>query len=160
WESCLGELDFGCPTAASLQLWLKLCDNRVNPALSCLGALRNASLEQLLEVEQMVSDAARSNEILPEAPIPSVVPNGFPTLCPGQERKKPGRYIERFSRTKEQIGNAGKVFVAACVLAAVVWVGQSSGHATITVFNALGRSVHVKLGSLSTDVPAYGHRNV
>jgi Zn-dependent protease with chaperone function len=160
WASYVGDLKFRFPTLENLRNWVELCDSWIDSALSCLSALRNASLEQLLQIEQLVSDAAHKDEFLPEAPAPSVVPSDFPIRCPDQERKNPGRPGGSFSRAKEHLKGVGKVLAAVGAIGAVVWFGQISGHTTVTVYNALGRPVHVELGKYSTDVPAFGHRTV
>ena len=163
WREYVQELKLNPPTDATLGDWVRVCDSWIDSALSCLSALRFSSLEQLLEMEQSVADATRPGEILPKAPEPSQVPALFPTMCPGQEREKPNRNRGIFGASNRLSGyleTVAKAVAAVCVIGAVVWVGQITGHATVNVYNALGRPIHVPLGELATDVPPFGHRLV
>jgi len=164
WREYVQELTLNPPTDATLGDWARVCDSWIDSALSCLSALRFSSLEHLLEMEQSVADATRRDEeILPKAPKPSQVPALFPTVCPGQEREKPKPNRGIFgasNRLSNYLETVAKAVAAVCVIGAVVLVGQITGHATVNVYNALGRSIHVTLGALATDVPPFGHRLV
>jgi len=163
WSEYVQELRLNPPTEANLSDWVGVCDSWIDSALSCLSALRFSSLEQLLEMEQSVAYATRRDETLPEAPNPSQVPASFPTMCPGQEREKPNTNRGIFGASNGLSGyleTVAKAVAAVCVIGAVVWVGQITGHATVNVYNALGRSIHVTLGQSATDVPPFGHRLV
>ena len=163
WSEHVQELRLNPPTEANLGEWVRVCDSWIDSALSCLSALRFSSLEQLLEMEQSVADATRRDETLPKTPNPSQVPASFPTMCPGQKREKPNRNHGIFGASDGLSGyleTVTKAVAAACVIGAVVWVGQITGHATVNVYNALGRSIRVTLGQSATDVPPFGHRLV
>src|SRR5262249_15980449 len=50
--------------------------------------------------------------------------------------------------------------VAAAIVVLVVRVASDSGHASVTVYNGLGRPVRVTLGTQTIDVGAFGHSSL
>jgi hypothetical protein len=58
------------------------------------------------------------------------------------------------------LARIGTSCVAVAIVVLVVGVASDSGHASVTVYNGLGRPVHVTMGTQTVDVGAFGHRSL
>lgn len=87
WQEALGEFNFVPPTRENISDWLNAVDGWINSALSLLSALRQLSLEQLLQTETQIALWLSRGEATEQSPAPAQVPSNYPTLTPGQERE-------------------------------------------------------------------------
>jgi Zn-dependent protease with chaperone function len=159
WSDMLGEFKFVSATKENINDWLKAVDSWVDQAAGSCGALRSASLDQLLSTEEKIAEHAKHETTMEEAPSPSKVPGQYDKLLSGHERK---RQTQLSWWTKFQIAHGimpatARFLVAGGVVGAVLGFGGVVGNATITVYNGLARPVTVKIGPETFELAALSH---
>lgn len=87
WSQALGEFTFVPPTRDNIGNWLDAVDSWINSALGWLGALRQITLEHLLQTETRVAVWINKGEATEDAPVAATTPAEYPTLTPGEERE-------------------------------------------------------------------------
>lgn len=166
WAEGLGELKLGPLSPENLGQWLEVSGSWLDSAIGAFASLRQASLDQLLETEEAIESSVLHDGPAPKVEGVSRVPETFKTLCPGEERVQPPREpifgLSFLSNgvVGPRLETLGRVVAALCVVGTLVWVGQSAGHSTVTIYNGLGRELRIDLGPIAVDVPPFGHRAV
>lgn len=168
WHEYLQELKLAAPSAENLSQWLNVCNSWLDVATNAFASLRNVSLDRLLETEEAVEAAVLEGKPAPvvEGDAISKVPESFQTMCPGQERVQPPRPpllgLSFLSNpvVARRVETYGRAVAALAIIGAFIWAGQSIGHSSVMIYNGLGRSLQVALGSAAVDVPPFGHRLV
>lgn len=127
WPEALEEFKLGPPHRDNMGDWLNVIDGWVNAACGALGALRAASLEQLLTSERRVSQAVREGGALEAAPAPSAMPESYATLLPGAERKRQKKldWWDRFHTADGAVVTIAKLAVAATIVGGVMVIGAT-----------------------------------
>lgn len=127
WPEALEEFKLGPPHRDNMGDWLNVIDGWVNAACGALGALRAASLEQLLTSERRVSQAVREGGALEAAPAPSAMPESYATLLPGAERKRQKKldWWDRFHTADGAVATIAKLAVAATIVGGVMVIGAT-----------------------------------
>lgn len=124
WEKALGDFTFVSPTQENIGDWLNAVDSWVNSALSWLGALRQASLEELLQTETQIAVWINKGLATQEAPTPAQVPNEYPTLTPGQERELQKRLglWDRFQTADGFVAGTLRLLVAVSIIGGALYL--------------------------------------
>lgn len=160
WAEALGELKLPGVSAETVSDWLNAVDSWVDHTAGACGALRSHALELLLVHEAAVAAHAQHGAELSVVPAASVVPAGYATLRPGEERKRQTQldWWARFQIADGWLPATARVLVAGGIVATVLGLGGSVGSATVTVYNGLARAVTVKVGTHPpVTLSPYGH---
>jgi Zn-dependent protease with chaperone function len=161
WTGRMQDLKLAEPSKETLGNWVKVADSWIEAAVGNLASLRFISLEQLLELEQLIAKTAQERQSLPDAAAPSVVPNDYPRLMLGEEisNTKPG-WRARYFGSGGVIPLMMRLSVAAAIIGIAIWSAWGAGHASVTIYNGLGRPVQVSIGKISTTIGPFGHQRI
>jgi Zn-dependent protease with chaperone function len=154
WAEALGKLELPLADAANLQQWLGAVDSWVDKACNTCVSLRSAALDELLVMERMLAAHATEGALL-AAPQPAcVVPDDFRRLPRSHEpdRRVALTFGQRFLRASGRGPAFLRLAAASSIVGTVLAFGAQIGHADLTVFNGLGRAVHVSLDGRELDV--------
>jgi len=148
WAAMLGEFKLPGVAAENVGDWLGAVDSWVDHTAGCCGALRTNALEQLLIAEATVAEHLRAGTMAEAAPAPSVMPTGYATLRLGAERKRQTQldWWGRFQTADGILPASARIVVAGGIVAAVLGLGGTVGHASVTIYNGLARAVVVQVG--------------
>jgi len=161
WRESLEELKLPPPARGNIGDWLNVVHGWIGTACASVGALRLASLEQLLAAEEQVASAARSGAVLADAPAASVIPRDYRLLTPGSERPKDKLgWWDRFMVAGGVVPATARVLAAAGIVGLVVWIGTSVGSASVRVYNGLGTAIRAQIGTQALSLGPYSHRDV
>lgn len=118
WGEALGEFSFVPPTRENISNWLSAVDSWINSALGWLGALRQLSLEHLLQTETQIALWLNKGEATEEAPAAAQVPSEYPTLTPGEERELQKRLglWDKFQTADGAVAGSLRLVVAAAII--------------------------------------------
>lgn len=160
WQSML-EQPLGLVRASEENIngWMKHVVGWVQVTQSALSALRHAALESLLKTEDHVAQALGAPDSVAAPSTPAVAPREYPLAMPGKERKQQARlgWWDRFQTASGFVPATARLAVAGGIIGSVFFIGDSVGHASLTVLNGLARDVTVTIGEASVQVPALGH---
>ncbi|MFO1318678.1 MAG: M48 family metallopeptidase [Burkholderiales bacterium] len=150
WSDALEAFRLPEASAENINEWLQAIDGWVGNAASALSALVGASTEQLLATEDAIASALKDRSEMTTAPSPTRVPEDYPVLLPGTERKRQRRLglWDRFQTADGTLAAAARLLVAVVIVAAVLWAGSGSSSgvaATVSLHNGLGRPVIVRI---------------
>lgn len=164
WSAMLGD-EFKLPPASDENLagWLQAVDSWINAAVNACSALANASLEELLCAEDQVAAALASPTALAEAPGPSVLPESYATLLPGQERPRQTKlgWWDRFQVADGPVFSVIRLLGAGSIVGAVLgFSGTAAQETDISIFNGLNRPISVQVGETDTLVPPYSGQTI
>ena len=155
WDEALGDLGLPGPTDANLGDWLGAIDGWVGKTIRMCDRLGSAALDELLAAEATVAETFRSPESAnaPATTAPKV-PATYETLPEGSERPKQKRltWLGRFQTADGALPMLARLGVAASIVGAVLLVGGSVGDNTLVVYNSLGTTVDVHVGTARTKV--------
>ncbi len=163
WAKALPKaLDLGSPYRESMGAWLKVIDSWVGAYSGPLGALRQSSLDALLEAEDQVARAFRDESDPGPAPEPALVPGDYPTLLVGEERPRQKQldWWDRFQVADGLVPSIARFAVAGAIVAGVVAAGGRVGSPEVVVYNGLRRAVVVRVGDGSATVASGAHVTV
>jgi len=158
WEAMLEEFKLGPATNDNLNQWLKVIDGWVNSAAGALYALNMAALEQLLQTEEEIARHLREGTQPEEAPTPSKVPEQYPTLLSGNERKRQTQLglWDRFMIADGWLPATARLLVAGGIVGAVLgFAGFTGTESTISIYNGLGTPVQVRIGDSKIGVAPF-----
>jgi len=143
----LGELGLVNPTQQNINSWVQNAGGWVNHACGALAQLRAATLEALLANEDAVATRLDSGEPVPAAPTPSRVPEPYPVLLPGNERKLQTQlgWWDRFQTADGWAASAVRAAAAAAIVVGVLVFGMHIGTATVSLYNGLATPVRVTI---------------
>lgn len=150
WPAMLEEFKLPPADKENISDWLRVIDGWVNSTAAALDTLVNATLEQLLESEDSVARHVRERSTPSTACAPSRVPTGYPTLVPGEERKRQTRlgWWDRFQTADGLMPTLARLLVAGAIVSAVLGFGGGVANvSTLTVYNGLGLPVTVHAGN-------------
>jgi Zn-dependent protease with chaperone function len=159
WQAALGKWELPPPNQEQLGDWLNVIDSWVGAARSALGALRTASLEQLLLSETQVAKFHRGGMQPTDAPPGSSAPAEYASLVPGNERPRQTKlgWWDKFQTADGAVATGAKMLVAGGIVGGVMLVGAKVGEATLTLYNGLSRAVVVAVGTQSLPLVAQEH---
>ncbi len=134
--------------------WLGVIDSWIDGALGPLGAIKTASLEALLQAEELVAAAVAGGPAPSPAgaPAPPAVPTRYRTLRLGAERPRQTKlgWWDRFQIADGFVPAAARFAVAGVVVGGVILAGRATElDVEVTVYNGLGRPVLVAVGDTS-----------
>lgn len=161
WRGFFEALRLSSPDRSNLAQWLNSIDSWVRSAANALGALRLATLDQLLAAETQIDGFIRKSLKPGQAPPRSQVPAQYELLLPGAER--PRTTLDSWDRFQTGSGffpAALRMLAAAAIVGAVLFIGSSASQPTVHIFNGVGQPVVVRIGSQSVTVPPFQHREV
>lgn len=121
WSEILGKFELLPPNRNNISQWLSIISGWVWATINRLSALKIEALEQLLRSETMLANAYGQSEKLPQAPTASQVPQKYPILIPGQERKRQTRlgWWDRFQTADGWVAQILRLIVAVTIIASV-----------------------------------------
>ena len=124
WSTALGEFTFVPPTRENISNWLEAVDSWINTALGGLGALRQITLEHLLQTETRVAVWINKGEATEDAPKAATIPTEYPTLTPGEERELQKRLglWDRFQTADGFAAGAMRLFIAAGIIGGALFM--------------------------------------
>ncbi len=153
WAEML-EDNFSLPPADAENLgdWMGVIDGWANGAIGAVGALERAALDLLLETEEHVGRCFSEGDEPGDAPPPAGLPARYKTLTPGQERERQKRldWWDRFQTADGLMPSLARFVVAGGIVGGVLGFGATVGHATVTIYNGLGRRVEVSIAGAKT----------
>lgn len=156
WDQTLGEFNLPPPYLDNINEWIRAVDSWVQQLCSALLALRRAALDQLLHSEHVLRLAAQGDEaarfaLAAQEPGQSSVPNDYPRLLPGQERKLDNRlpWITRVQVADGPWPMLARLGLAGTVLVGVLGFSVSAGKVSTWVVNGLQRPVVINLDGQS-----------
>lgn len=148
WDAMLEEFKLGPATNDNVSQWLQVIDGWVASVAGALSSLNTATLEQLLQTEDQIARHLREGGSVEQAPMPSRVPEAYPTLLQGQERKRQTKLglWDRFMTADGWFPAAARLLVAGGIVGAVLgFAGVTGTESTISIYNGLGISVQVHI---------------
>jgi Zn-dependent protease with chaperone function len=157
--------DFTLPPAGkeNISEWLRVIDSWVNGTAAALSTLAGATLEQLLLSEDEVARCVREKSAPAAACAPSRTPTEYPTLLPGQERKRQtwlGPW-DRFQTANGFVPAFARLLVAGAIVGAVLGFGGVAGTTSmLTVYNGLGIAVKVSAGDQQLTLAPFTARQI
>ncbi len=157
--------DFTLPPAGkdNINEWLRVIDSWVNGSAAALSMLAGATLEQLLLSEDEVARHVREKSVPAAASAPSRPPTDYPTLLPGQERKRQTRLgaWDRFQTADGFVPAFARLLVAGAIVGVVLGFGGVAGTvSTLTVYNGLGATVKVRAGDQQVTLSPFSARQI
>jgi Zn-dependent protease with chaperone function len=146
-DQALGQLGLIEPKQQYIDNWIQRSGGWVNHTCGALSQLRTATLEALLANEDAVVAHLDTGEAAPVAPLPSQVPNGYPVLVPGQERKLQTKlgWWDRFQTADGWPASVMRASAAAVIVVGVLVFGMHTGTATVSLYNGLATPVRVTI---------------
>ncbi|WEF32403.1 M48 family metallopeptidase [Pseudoduganella chitinolytica] len=158
-EGCrdlLGEFTLPLAQRDNLGDWLPAVGHWVEHTLNRLSALRSAALEQLLVAEALVALHVRRGTVPRPAPAPTVVPPGYATLLPGEERKRRDKLDlwARFLRADGWLPGGARLLVAGGIVGLTLGAGIQQGKTTIHIHNGLMTPLAIEIDGNQTTVGA------
>jgi Zn-dependent protease with chaperone function len=160
WKTGLGSFELPPATKENINEWMSVFDGWVGSTINALSALSTSALEQLLKVESYLSKQHRNNAEPSQAPTPPVAPTNYLTLVEGQERelKEKLSLWDRFYTADGLIPASFRFTVAASIVGAVVFVGNFTGSASVTIYNGLANTVNVSVSGKNVNVNPFSSR--
>jgi Zn-dependent protease with chaperone function len=163
WHTGLGELRLQWPARANINEWLRLIDGWIGHTAGALGALRRATLDELLVTEAIVAAATRGTEP-PDAPVvvPSVPPS-YDILLTGAERAQSvdtDPFWERFLTAHGFFPALTRTIVALAIVGSVLAFGWMVDRATVTAYNGLERPVVTTIDGHRLELAPHAHGEV
>ncbi len=156
WSQCLPEFGLVEADDDNINAWMKAAGSWVQVTLDALGALRDASLEELLRAENAVAGRLRNGDTSPTDDTPVAAPTDYPTRLPGEMRQRDLRQNlwQRFLAADGVFPSVARVAVAASIVAGVLWAGGAVGMAEVVAYNGLQQTVTVAIDGQSATIPA------
>lgn len=157
WSDMLGDFALDEISRKQINPWLKAAGSWVNHFVQSLMALRNATLEQLLESEAAVATQLRDGGTVEPAPPAPGVPREYAVVTPASSRvRKPTLgWWKRFQSGQGVLPAMARLAVACAIVGAVVGAGWSIASQTIEIHNGLDRPVRVVIDGQSTTLAAF-----
>jgi len=149
WADTLEEMKLPPAAKENINDWVRVVDGWVVTTAGPLSSLANAALEQMLETEEEIARCLREGKTPPAAGAPTRVPGAYPTLLPGQERKRQKRLSlwDRFQTADGVVPALARLLAAGVIVGAVLGFGSVAGTTSVlTVYNGLGVGVEVSAG--------------
>jgi Zn-dependent protease with chaperone function len=161
-DKALGEYKLPSPSAENIGEWLKIYDGWTSAFRRALSDLKYATLELLLVSEKKIADAYQQQQELEIAPSPSKVPSQYVTLLPGKERKKQKKLglWDSFITATGLVPAVSRFAVAASIVGAVFWFGQSLGSMDLIVYNGLAQTVKVDINGLTNAIQPFKSKTI
>jgi Zn-dependent protease with chaperone function len=167
WDQTLGEFTLPAPSLENINDWIKAIDSWVSKMRNDLLELRRAALEQLLKTEVLLfkaweKDSQAHIQLANLAPQPCKVPDNYPRLLPGQERKRQTKlpWLTRIQTANGVAPAAARLGIAGAILAGVLGIGGTAVTAQLTIYNGLAQTVIVKIDQKSVPVAPGRHSTV
>lgn len=142
------EFKLPAPMRENINNWVNVVGGWANVALQGLTKLRNASLEQLVETEDVVRDAYRSGGYLPDTvPANTTIPKEYDTLLPGNERKiqRKLKFWDRFIVGDGLVPTVAKFAVSGLIIVGALSLGSFTQKSNFYIYNGLGIPVTVTI---------------
>ena len=158
WAELLEEFTLPLADDGNINDWIRVIDGWVDSTASALSQLYSSTLEQLLLSEDHVANRLRKSGASESASAPSRIPDDYPKLIAGQERKRQQRLgaWDRFQTADGFFPGLGRFLVAGVIVGAVLGFGSITGStAQLSIYNGLGITVQVKVDEQSHTIPAY-----
>lgn len=147
------------PEMSNIENWLKNYSSWYEVCLNGLTKLRNATLELLLDSEQLVQqDYLQKKNNFKNDKLP-VIADDYPRLMNGDERK----VVEKLSFWDKFIGGIGlfptiaKFSAAAIILFGALFVGQMSIESTLHIHNSFDQQLSVSVNGTVLKVDPQSH---
>lgn len=160
WQQCLPEFRLSEADENNINPWMDAAKGWVQVTLSALGALRDASLEQLLHAEDAVAEQLlqAAPAPAPTSDTPAAAPADYPVRLPGEERQRnlKQNLWQRFLAADGLVPSVARVAVAASIVAGVLWAGGTVGLAEVVAYNGLQQTVTVSIDDQSASLPPNG----
>jgi Zn-dependent protease with chaperone function len=163
WPETLGELKLPPAAKENINDWIRVIDGWVDSTTGPLSALAHAALEQLLETEDEIARCLREGRTPAAAGAPTRLPPAYPTLLPGQERKRQKRLglWDRFQTADGVVPAVARLLVAGAIVGAVLGFGSVAGTTSeLAVYNGLGVSVLVSVGKGRVTVSPFSSNRI
>ncbi len=141
------EFKLQVPVKDNINDWVNVVGGWSSVALKALYKLRNEALELLLDTEEEVKEAFLGNKTLNEALAIINMPEEYPTLVPGSERKiqtKLGAW-DRFASGDGLVPSIAKFGVAGSILFAAMFFANYTQKLPFHIYNGLQTDVTVKI---------------
>lgn len=162
WKEALGEFELVEATKDNINEWVSVIDGWIGSTINALSTLSGASMENLLKVEHHLSKQYREKSELQNAPVPPKAPLNYSTLVEGTERKRDAKLSlwDRFYTADGFVSSILRFAVAASIVGGVIFLGQSAGGSTITIYNGLSSPVVVDISGIKKNIPSHQYREL
>lgn len=150
------------PIVEVLGSFMQVVDGWFQAFSGPLGALRMATLDELLAAEAHVADVLRSGADPGDAPAPGRLPKFYSAFCEGAERERQLRlgWWDRFL-VADGLGPAlARLTIAGSVVGVVVGVGGAVDTPTLVIHNGLGRDLLVTVAERELRIPGHGREEL
>lgn len=149
WPALLKEFELGEATESNISDWMNAIDSWVDFTAGLLYKLSDVTLEQLLLSEARVEQFVKAGMARDVNIKPSRIPDDYPVLIPGNERKRQTRlgWWDSFQTASGLIPGLMRLAVAGAIVAGVLMMGSDvATKSELTVYNGLNRVIYVWVG--------------
>lgn len=123
-ENLEEEFNLPAPVAENVGNWLQVLDGWIGATCSPLAELREAALEELLEVETRIFEANRNGIALGGAPTPSNTPSQYATLLHGNERELQNKlgWWDSFQTASGTLPASLRFLISAAIVGSAIYI--------------------------------------
>ena len=149
WPLMLKEFNLNAANDDNLNDWVNVIDSWVDFFANQLYRVSDTALEQLLLTEAQIEKYAQEGTSAESPAAASRIPAEYPTLPPGQERKRQTRLglWDRFQTANGFFPGLLRLVVAGVLVGGVLLLGSDvASHSQLTIYNGLDRVVYVTVG--------------
>lgn len=160
WASLLEEYKLGYASEGNINSWLQSVDSWVNLAVDRLIKLQEAALEELIQTEEKLAAAFIAGSDPGYAPSSSVISYNYPRLLYGNERKLQNKLSlwERFYTADGLVPSIARLTVAASIIGAAIFVGQSINTSELIIYNGLSIPVIASVDGETLEINPHGYK--
>ncbi len=150
------------PHVETLGSFMEFVDGWFQAFSGPLGALRMATLDELLATEAHVADALRTGADPGDAPAPGKLPKFYTAFREGEERERQLRlgWWDRFLVADGLGPGLARLAIAGSVVGVVVGFGGSVDTPTLVIHNGLGRELLVTVAERELRISGHGREEI
>ncbi|GAB5402624.1 MAG: hypothetical protein Aurels2KO_08550 [Aureliella sp.] len=162
WREKLPKVELPGPSQENIGQWVEVVGSWAESVLAALSELRQATLNQLLQTEEQISELFSQTDDVADAPKPPQTPEFYALRPPGSERKRQKKldWLARFALADGVVPMVLRTGVAASILGGVIAAGMMTGRASVVIYNGLRTAVLVKIDGNEVQLRAGAHKRL
>ncbi len=159
WREKLPKVELPGPDRENIGQWVEVVGSWAGSLLAPLSELRQATLNNLLQTEDKISQLQDQPGDAPLAPKPPKIPEFYSVRPVGSERKRQKKldWLARFALADGIVPMVLRTGVAASILGGVIAAGVITGRATVVIYNGLNTAVRVSIDGREIQLPSGAH---